>query len=138
MFEPGKLPSLLEKLQRSHFILSVNKYPLYCHVPGGGVTNNSTWIRIGYRIYSLWSFTSSVGYNYSEHCSTCRFLNPADETALNRFRETLRGLTNFSVCLPYIAPGRPNGNNLPTVGCHATQQYRGGERIHGSIELAVA
>jgi hypothetical protein len=33
---------------------------IYCHVPGmGSVTNNSTWIRIGYRIYSLWRFTAA-------------------------------------------------------------------------------
>jgi hypothetical protein len=27
---------------------------LYCDVPGGSVTNNLTWVRIGYGIYSLW------------------------------------------------------------------------------------
>jgi hypothetical protein len=25
----------------------------------GSVTNNSTWVRIGYRIYSLWRFTAA-------------------------------------------------------------------------------
>jgi hypothetical protein len=27
---------------------------------GGNVTNNSTWIRIGYWIYSFWRFTAST------------------------------------------------------------------------------
>jgi hypothetical protein len=45
----------------------------------GSVTNNSTWIRIGYRIYSLWS----THYNYSEHYSTWSFLNPALGTELH-------------------------------------------------------
>jgi hypothetical protein len=31
-------------------------------IPGlcGSVTNNSTWVRIGYRIYSLWRFITST------------------------------------------------------------------------------
>jgi hypothetical protein len=36
---------------------------LYCHVYRvcvcGSVTNNNTWIRIGYRIYSLWRFITA-------------------------------------------------------------------------------
>jgi hypothetical protein len=28
------------------------------------VTNNSTWIWIGYRIYSLWRFITATGYSY--------------------------------------------------------------------------
>jgi hypothetical protein len=40
----------------------------YCHVYRvcvcGSVTNNNTWIRIGYRIYSLWRFIAAADYNY--------------------------------------------------------------------------
>jgi hypothetical protein len=37
----------------------VSRVPRLC----GSVTNNSTWIRIGYRIYSLWRFiTATTGY----------------------------------------------------------------------------
>jgi hypothetical protein len=40
----------------------------YCHVYRvcvcGSVTNNNTWIRIGYRIYSLWRFITAADYNY--------------------------------------------------------------------------
>jgi hypothetical protein len=33
---------------------------LYCHVyQVGSVTNNTTRVRIGYRIYSLWRFTTA-------------------------------------------------------------------------------
>jgi hypothetical protein len=36
---------------------------IYCHVYRvcvcGSVTNNNTWIRIGYRIYSLWRFIAA-------------------------------------------------------------------------------
>jgi hypothetical protein len=34
---------------------------IYCHVYQvcGSMTNNSTWVRIGYRIYSLWRFTAA-------------------------------------------------------------------------------
>jgi hypothetical protein len=30
----------------------------------GSVTNNTTRVRIGYRIYSLWRFITATGYNY--------------------------------------------------------------------------
>jgi hypothetical protein len=59
----------------------------------GSVTNNSTRVRIGYRIYSLWRFTATnscyTGYNYSEHYSTGGFSDPIDGTAL-RWRLTSR------------------------------------------------
>jgi hypothetical protein len=32
----------------------------------GGVTNNSTWVRIGYRIYSLWRFTAATQVTNTE------------------------------------------------------------------------
>jgi hypothetical protein len=50
---------------------------------GVGVTNNSTWIRNGYRIYSLWRFTTAADYNYSEHSSTGSFSDPTDGTVLH-------------------------------------------------------
>jgi hypothetical protein len=31
---------------------------------GSSVTSNSTWIRIGYWIYSLWRFITATGYSY--------------------------------------------------------------------------
>jgi hypothetical protein len=51
----------------------------------GGVTNNSTKVRIGYRIYSLWRCTTAADYNYRERISngTGSFLNPAIGTALH-------------------------------------------------------
>jgi hypothetical protein len=48
------------------------------------VTNNFTWIRIGYRIYSLRRLYSCTHYNYSEHYSTRSFLDPTDGTVLRR------------------------------------------------------
>jgi hypothetical protein len=30
----------------------------------GSVTSNNTWVRIGYRIYSLWRFIAAANYNY--------------------------------------------------------------------------
>jgi hypothetical protein len=40
-----------------------NFHELYCHIfrvcVCGSVTNNNTWIRIGYRIYSLWRFIAA-------------------------------------------------------------------------------
>jgi hypothetical protein len=59
-------------------------------IPGvGSVTNNSTRVRIGYRIYSLWRFTAAADYNYNDHYSTGSFSDPTDETAL-RWRFTSR------------------------------------------------
>jgi hypothetical protein len=41
--------------------LSADYATLYCHVLRmGSVTNNSTWVRIEYRIYSLWRFTAAI------------------------------------------------------------------------------
>jgi hypothetical protein len=58
---------------------------IYCHVLLMGiVTNNSTWIRAGYRIYSLKRFTIRDGYNYRDHYSTVSFSNPTNGTALRR------------------------------------------------------
>jgi hypothetical protein len=52
------------------------------------------------------------------------FLLLAGETELN----------SLVSCLLYITPSWSNRNTgLPTVGCHATQQYRSDERIHGSV-----
>jgi hypothetical protein len=45
------------KLQHKYFVhLSIWGVVKYCHVYQvcGSVTSKSTWIRIGYRIYSLW------------------------------------------------------------------------------------
>jgi hypothetical protein len=42
----------------SHITIELEKY---CHVPRmGSVTNNTTWVRIGYRIYSPWRFTTAT------------------------------------------------------------------------------
>jgi hypothetical protein len=41
-----------------HYCIPLQENKTYCHVlQMGSVTNNSTWIRIGYQIYSLWRFT---------------------------------------------------------------------------------
>jgi hypothetical protein len=48
----------------------------------GSVTNNTTRVRTGYRVYSLWRLTAATGYNYNEHYSTVSFSDPADGTAL--------------------------------------------------------
>jgi hypothetical protein len=34
------------------------------------VTNNSTRVRIGYQIYSLWRFIAVADYNYNENTLT--------------------------------------------------------------------
>jgi hypothetical protein len=49
----------------------------------GSVTNNATRAWIGYRIYSLWRFTITNGYNYKDHYSTGSFSDPIDGTALS-------------------------------------------------------
>jgi hypothetical protein len=49
-----------------HWDLWINilsRIPRLC----GNVTNNTTMIRIGCRIYSLWRFIAVTGYNYNEH-----------------------------------------------------------------------
>jgi hypothetical protein len=40
---------------RTRQVNILSRIPRMC----GSVTNNSTWIRIGYRIYSLWRFTAA-------------------------------------------------------------------------------
>jgi hypothetical protein len=40
-------------------ILNINVIILSRATGCGSVTNKSTWIRIGYRIYSLWRFTAA-------------------------------------------------------------------------------
>jgi hypothetical protein len=48
------------------------------------------------------------------------------------------GTDSLLCCFLHITPGRSNRNaGLPTVRCHATQQCRAGERIDGSVQLAV-
>jgi hypothetical protein len=56
------------------------------YTSGGGVTNNCTWIRIGYRIYSLWRFTAAADYYYWENLKTGTgsFSDLTDGTALRR------------------------------------------------------
>jgi hypothetical protein len=62
------------------YIYILSRIPGMC----GSVTNNSTRVRIGYRIYSLWRFITATGYNYNEHYSTDSFSGPTDGTALRR------------------------------------------------------
>jgi hypothetical protein len=39
-------------------------------------------------------------------------------------------------CFPFLNTASNNGNTgFPTVGYHATQEYRRGEPIHGNIEV---
>jgi hypothetical protein len=40
--------------QALRITVDLNKYVVTYTGCGGSVTNNSTWVRIGYRIYSLW------------------------------------------------------------------------------------
>jgi hypothetical protein len=58
------------------------------HVPCvcvcGSVTNNNTWARIGYRIYSLWRSTAAADYNYNKHLALVAPWAPTDGTALRR------------------------------------------------------
>jgi hypothetical protein len=49
----------------------------------GSVTNNSMWIRIGYRIYSLWRFTAAH-ITITMNTSTRSSLDPTDGTVLRR------------------------------------------------------
>jgi hypothetical protein len=51
-----------ERLQN----LVIEEVIILSHIPrmGDSVTNNSTWIRIGYRIFSLWRFITATGYSY--------------------------------------------------------------------------
>jgi hypothetical protein len=56
------------------------------------VTINNTWVRIGYRIYSLWRFTAAADYNYNKHLALVAPWDPTDGTALRR------RLTNFFRC----------------------------------------
>jgi hypothetical protein len=46
---------LTQKRRLSCSLSILSRLPRLC----GSVTNNSTWVRIGYRIYSLWRFTAA-------------------------------------------------------------------------------
>jgi hypothetical protein len=116
----------------------------------GGVTNNTTRVWIGYRIYSLWRLELQQVTQLQWTLNTRSFTNPADGTALH-WRLTsrtalvwLRRLTDALIpetqlthsgsrdwltktktralcCLLYITLGRPDRKpGLPTVGCQAT------------------
>jgi hypothetical protein len=110
------------------------------------VTNNSTRVRIGYLIYTLWRFTAATGYNYSEHLALVATWIPLTE--LHCADVSLRGLissdsrgwltkTNSVYCLPFSTLCWLNGNTgLPSVVYQATQQYRSSGRIHGSVVVA--
>jgi hypothetical protein len=61
------------------------------------VTNNSTWVRIGYRIYLLWRFITATGYSYwllpqqLQHVATSfRAGEYAEDIRLNHFLNTAR------------------------------------------------
>jgi hypothetical protein len=104
---------------------------IYCHiyhVCGGSVTNNSTRVRIGYRIYSLWRLQLHR-VQLLRKLSTRSSLDPTDGTVLRRrltWRTDLfcfQTLTNSLCC--------PNGKHPTTVArqpCNATIPSR--ERIH--------
>jgi hypothetical protein len=95
-------------LIREHFFNITEPSCTYCHVLWmGSVTNNSTWIRIEDRIYSLWRFTTSTGYNYWHHCSTRSFSNPADGTALH-CSDVFPELTHFKDWLIPLLPSLYN------------------------------
>jgi hypothetical protein len=95
-------------------------------------------------IYSCYS-----GYNYNGHFSTGSLSDPADGTVLHwgpTSRTDLFWLTlipetdwrRLTSCIvfPFQHRAGNNGNTgLPTVGYHATQQYRSGGRIYGNIRL---
>jgi hypothetical protein len=46
-----------------HYFHLALRHRIYCHIYRvcvcGSVTNNNTWVRIGYRIYSLWRFITT-------------------------------------------------------------------------------
>jgi hypothetical protein len=93
------------------------------------------------------------------HCEHCTLLIPeTDDDSLTHWRRLThsesRDWLTVVYCLPFITSGCPNGNTgLTTVGYHSnqhwpshhwllcnqhcwlpcTQQYRSGERIHGTI-----
>jgi hypothetical protein len=97
----------------------------------GSVTNNSTWIRIGYRIYSLCYTQVTILLNtlalvaswilLSElHCTDVSLRLLTDEDWLTP-KPDRRRLTRALCCLPRITLGRPNRKpGRSTVGCYAT------------------
>jgi hypothetical protein len=126
------------------------------------VTNNTTRVRIGYRIYSLWRFTAAhitVTENILTlalaasitHCEHWTLLLPETNWRRLTSKADGRGLTNSALCcLLYITRGRSDrkpglptigcyatNTGHPTVGCYATQQYWCGEHIHGTVAATV-
>jgi hypothetical protein len=117
----------------------------------GSVTNNSTRVRIGYRIYSLWwlqlqqiTITENIltlalvaSITHWRNCSalTSHFVGWLPSTDWRRRLtktnfEGRRTRINSVYCLPFLNTASNNGNTgPPTVGYHATQQYQSGERI---------
>jgi hypothetical protein len=126
--------------------LSFNCVVPYCHVLGGSVTNNSTWIRIGYRIYSLRRFTAATQVTITVntkalvasqipltklYCTdvSLRRLNWTVATHWLTHSGSGDSLTSDSLVedslislLPSLYNTRPAQmeNTLPTVGCHGT------------------
>jgi hypothetical protein len=68
----------------------------YCHIYRvcvcGSVTNNNTWIRIGYRIYSLWKFQLQQITIIMNTIALIASWDPTDGTALRR------RVTNYFRC----------------------------------------
>jgi hypothetical protein len=110
------------------------------------VTNNTTKVWIGYRIYSLWRFRAATHVTIA--MTALALL--ASRILLSELHCTdvsLRGLTpsaseadwcRLTLCIVFPCQHRAGNNKntgLPTVGYHATQQYRSGEHIHGIIRL---
>jgi hypothetical protein len=106
------------------------------------VTNNTTRIRIGYRIYSLWRFITAH-ITITENILTLALVASWILLSEQHCTDSLTPTTNWRIlahalipetdwrkltgvyCLPFLNAASKNGNTGPPTVCyHATQQWK--------------